>query len=248
MLKNFSKKVVFITGAGKGIGRALTDSLLSKGAYVYVLTRSKNTMKDLLINKNIKIFYGDVSNVKLIKKIFQTSLKDKKIISAIINNAGVRQRKKFLKIKPKDIEDVFKTNFFSIFNIMQIYCLYSIKQNIKSSIVNIGSIVGENGFSELAGYSSSKGALKSLTKSVAVEHAKDKIRANIVVPGFIKTSYFKKFKKDKKRLYNWTLNRTPMLRWGETNEVVNLIEFLISNESSYITGSSFNVDGGWLSS
>ena len=248
MLKNFSKKVVFITGAGKGIGRALTDSLLSKGAYVYVLTRSKNTMKDLLINKNIKIFYGDVSNVKLIKKIFQTSLKDKKIISAIINNAGVRQRKKFLKIKPKDIEDVFKTNFFSIFNIMQIYCLYSIKHNIKSSIVNIGSIVGENGFSELAGYSSSKGALKSLTKCVAVEHAKDKIRANIVVPGFIKTSYFKKFKKDKKRLYNWTLNRTPMLRWGETNEVVNLIEFLISNESSYITGSSFNVDGGWLSS
>ena len=248
MLKNFSKKVVFITGAGKGIGRALTDSLLSKGAYVYVLTRSKNTMKDLLKNKNIKIFYGDVSNVKLIKKIFQTSLRDKKIISAIINNAGVRQRKKFLKIKPKDIEDVFKTNFFSIFNIMQIYCLYSIKQNIKSSIVNIGSIVGENGFSELAGYSSSKGALKSLTKCVAVEHAKDKIRANIVVPGFIKTSYFKKFKKDKKRLYNWTLNRTPMLRWGETNEVVNLIEFLISNESSYITGSSFNVDGGWLSS
>ena len=248
MLKKFSKKVVFITGAGKGIGRALTDSLLSKGAYVYVLTRSKNTMKDLLKNKNIKIFYGDVSNVKLIKKIFQTSLRDKKIISAIINNAGVRQRKKFLKIKPKDIEDVFKTNFFSIFNIMQIYCLYSIKQNIKSSIVNIGSIVGENGFSELAGYSSSKGALKSLTKSVAVEHAKDKIRANIVVPGFIKTSYFKKFKKDKKRLYNWTLNRTPMLRWGETNEVVNLIEFLISNESSYITGSSFNVDGGWLSS
>ena len=69
MLKNFSKKVVFITGAGKGIGRALTDSLLSKGAYVYVLTRSKNTMKDLLKNKNIKIFYGDVSNVKLIKKI-----------------------------------------------------------------------------------------------------------------------------------------------------------------------------------
>lgn len=248
MLKNFSKKVVFITGAGKGIGRALTDSLLSKGAYVYVLTRSKNTMKDLLINKNIKIFYGDVSNVKLIKKIFQTSLKDKKIISAIINNAGVRQRKKFLKIKPKDIEDVFKTNFFSIFNIMQIYCLYSIKHNIKSSIVNIGSIVGENGFSELAGYSSTKGALKSLTKCVAVEHAKDKIRANIVVPGFIKTSYFKKFKKDKKRLYNWTLNRTPMSRWGESNEVVNLIEFLISNESSYITGSSFNVDGGWLSS
>ena len=83
---------------------------------------------------------------------------------------------------------------------MQVYCIYSIKHNIKSSIVNVGSIVGENGFTELAGYSSTKGALKSLTKSVAVEHAKDNIRANIVIPGFIKTSYFKKFKKDKKKI------------------------------------------------
>ena len=97
MLNNFSKKVVFITGAGKGIGRSLTESLLSKGAYVYVLTKSKNTMKDLHKNKNLKVFYGDVSNIKLIEKIFRSSLKDKKKINAIINNAGIRQRKKFEK-------------------------------------------------------------------------------------------------------------------------------------------------------
>ena len=248
MSKNLLNKVVFITGAGKGIGRTLVESLLSKGVHVYALTKSKNSMTDLKNNNNIKIFYGDVSNVKLIKKIFQTSIKDKKIINAIVNNAGIRQRKKFLKITPNDIQSVFKINFFSIFNIMQIYCLYSIKHKIKSSIINIGSIVGENGFAELAGYSSTKGALKSLTKSVAVEHAKNNIRANIVVPGFIKTSYYKKFKENKKKLYNWTINRTPMSRWGESNEVVNLIEFLISDDSSYITGSSFNVDGGWLSS
>lgn len=248
MSKNFSKKVVFVTGAGRGIGRSLTESLSSKGAYIYALTRSKNTMREFTKKKNIKIFYGDVSNLKLIKKIFNTSIKDKKFINAIVNNAGIRQRKKFLKLKKKDIESVFKTNFFSVFNIMQVYCIYSIKHNIKSSIVNVGSIVGENGFTELAGYSSTKGALKSLTKSVAVEHAKDNIRANIVIPGFIKTSYFKKFKKDKRKLYNWTISRTPMARWGESNEVINLIEFLISDQASYITGSSFNVDGGWLNS
>ena len=67
------------------------------------------------------------------------------------------------------------------------------------------------------------------------------------MPGFIKTSYFEKFKKIKK-LYKWTIDRTPISRWGEANEVVNLVEFLISDDSSYITGSSFNVDGGWLSS
>ena len=248
MSKNFSKKVVFVTGAGRGIGRSLTESLSSKGAYIYALTRSKNTMREFTKKKNIKIFYGDVSNLKLIKKIFNTSIKDKKFINAIVNNAGIRQRKKFLKLKKKDIESVFKTNFFSVFNIMQVYCIYSIKHNIKSSLVNVGSIVGENGFTELAGYSSTKGALKSLTKSVAVEHAKDNIRANIVIPGFIKTSYFKKFKKDKRKLYNWTISRTPMARWGESNEVINLIEFLISDQASYITGSSFNVDGGWLNS
>ena len=106
----------------------------------------------------------------------------------------------------------------------------------------------KKGFDELVGYSSTKGALKSLTKSFAVEHAKDNIRANIVIPGFIKTSYYDKFKSNKKKLYKWTKDRTPMSRWGEPQEVVNLIEFLISDDSTYITGSSFNVDGGWLSS
>jgi NAD(P)-dependent dehydrogenase (short-subunit alcohol dehydrogenase family) len=131
---------------------------------------------------------------------------------------------------------------------MQEFLLYSKKNRIKSSIINIGSIVGENGFKELAGYASTKGALKSLTKSFAVEYAKENIRANMINPGFIKTSYYNDFKLNKKKLYNWTLKRTPMGRWGNTNEVVNLIEFLISDKSSYITGTTINVDGGWLSS
>ena len=192
----------------------MIKSLLSKGVFVYAITKTKKRMKEFKNNKNIKIFYGDVSDTKLIKKIFLNSIKEKKIINSVVNNAGIRQRKKFLKITNKELNEVFKVNFFSIFNIMQIYCSYSIKNKIKSSIVNIGSIVGENGFDELVGYSSTKGALKSLTKSFAVEHAKDNIRANIVIPGFIKTSYYDKFKSNKKKLYKWTKDRTPMSRWG----------------------------------
>jgi len=77
--------------------------------------------------------------------------------------------------------------------------------------------------------------------------AKNKIRANIVSPGFTETSYFNKFKK-KKKLYNWTISRIPMGRWGKPKEVANLISFLLSDNSEYITGENINIDGGWLSS
>ena len=245
---NISDKVVFVTGAGKGIGRALIDSLISKNVYVFALTKSKQDLKDIKNKSNIKIFYGDVSNAKLIKRIFKFSEKNKKFINSVVNNAGIRQRKKFENIDSKSIHKIFKTNFFSIFEIMKIFSKFSVKHKLRSSIVNIGSIVGENGFSQLAGYSSTKGALKSLTKSFAVEYAKKNIRANIINPGFIKTSYYQDFKKKKSKLYKWTLERTPQGRWGEVSEIVNLIEFLISDESSYITGTNINVDGGWLSS
>ena len=239
-------KNILITGAGKGLGRALVDSLISKNIFIYALTRSKKDLNDLKDKKNIKIFYGDVSNINLIKKIFKSSEKEKKYINALVNNAGIRQRKKFINIKTKDLQEILKTNFISIFEIMKIFSIFSVKHNLTSSIVNIGSIVGENGFKELAGYSASKGALKSLTKSFAVEYAKKNIRANVINPGFIKTSYYEKFKKKNKNLYNWTLSRTPQGRWGEPLEVVNLIEFLLSDDASYITGANINIDGGWL--
>ena len=111
----------------------------------------------------------------------------------------------------------------------------------------MGSIVGQNGFSELAGYASTKSALVGLTKSFAVEMASSNIRANLINPGFIKTSYFEKFKKNKK-LYQSTLNRIPQKRWGDPKEISHMVCFLLSDFSSYITGSSIDIDGGWLSS
>ena len=111
-------------------------------------------------------------------------------------------------------------------------------------MVNIGSIVGNLGFKELAGYAATKTALIGLTKSFANEMATHKIRANLVNPGFTKTSFYRKFKK-KKKLYNWTLSRIPSNRWGEPEEIANLICFLLSTKSKYITGETINIDGGW---
>ena len=142
----------------------------------------------------------------------------------MINNAGQRQRKSFLKISKKNIREIFDVNFFSIFNLTQKYVKYSKNKNFNCSVVNISSIVGSLGFEDLSGYGSTKSALDGLTKCLASEF-KGRIRFNSIQPGFTKTSFYEKFKKKRKSLYKWTLSRIPMKRWGNPNEIAELIFF-----------------------
>lgn len=239
-------KNILVTGGGKGIGFSTILEAEKEGAYVYAIIKSKKDSKKFKNIKNIKIFYGNVSDKNLIDKIFAKSIKDNRLISGVVNNAGIRQRLKFGKIDKKKLHNIFEINFFSIFYIMQAFSNYLIKIKKTGSIVNIGSIVGKNGFSQLVGYASTKSALEGLTRSFAIEMASKKIRANVINPGFVKTSYYKKFRK-KKKLYNWTLSRTSMKRWGEPLEISSVINYLLSDKSEYITGECINVDGGWIS-
>ena len=154
MLKN---KSIIVTGVGKGLGYDILIKIVEYGGFVYGITRSKNDLKKFKNIKNCKIFIGDVSNSKILKKVFNQSKKDKKIISGLVNNAGERQRLKFEKINKAKLLKIFKNNFFSIFENMRLFSKY-LEGRINGSIVNIGSIVGINGFKELAGYASSKTA------------------------------------------------------------------------------------------
>ena len=238
---------ILVTGAGKGIGQATTNLLISKGYYVYALIKNKQDNKKFKGFKNIKIINGSVNNLNLIKKIFSEANNHNRIITGLVNNAGVRQRKNFLKINKTDLKHVFDTNFFSVFYLMQIFAKNLIEKKIPGAVVNISSIVGQTGFNQLSSYASTKGAIISLTKCFATEMAKYRIRANTISPGFTETSYFKNFKK-KQKLYNWTLSRIPLKRWGRSDEISNLIFFLLNKNSSYINGENINIDGGWLSS
>ena len=244
LLKN---KNILITGAGKGIGEELVKSALDSGAFVYALIKSKSDNRKFQKNKNLKIYNGNVKNINLINKILKASVKEDNKINCLINNAGVRFRKKFLKVKKNEIKNVFDVNFFSIFSILQTVSSFWLKKKIKGSVVNIASIVGQIGFEELSVYAASKGAIISLTKSFSTEMAKHGIRANTISPGFTKTSFYQKFKK-KKKLYNWTLSRIPMKRWANTEEVSNLILFVLSDKSKYLNGENISVDGGWINS
>ncbi len=241
ILKN---KNIIVTGAGKGIGLTTTLQIIKEGGYVYAIVKSKKDLIKFKKFKNIKVFIGNVKNLSIIEKIIKQSQKDKKAISGLVNNAGIRQRLKFHQISKEKIKEIFEINFFSKFYLMQLISKYFIKNKIEGSIVNIGSIVGKVGFNELAGYASTKTALIGLTKSFASEMAPHKIRANIVNPGFTKTSFYEKFKANKK-LFNWTLSRIPLKRWAEPEEISNLICFLLSSKSNYITGECIDIDGGW---
>ena len=165
-------------------------------------------------------------------------------MDGLINNAGQRQRKSFIDFTKKDIEQIIKVNFVSTFLLTQLFVKNS--KNHGESIVNIGSIVGEKPFSNLVGYASSKSAVSGFTKSLALELAekKNNIRVNCINPGFTKTSYFKKFKKNKK-LYNWTISKIAAGRWADSFEISKLAVFLLSKKSSYINGQIINIDGGW---
>ena len=240
------KKGVIVTGVGKGIGRQILNYFIEKEIFVYGITRNKKDILDLLNNKYCKIYISDIRKINVVKKILKHSIKKKIEINGMINNAGIRQRISFDKLTNYNLKKVFDINFFSIFKIMKIYFSYCKKYKIKSSIVNIGSIVGSVGFENLSGYSATKGALNSLTRSFAVEAAQYNIRANVVEPGFIKNSYYEKFRKTP--LYKWTLSRIPMKRWGESLEISKLVYFLYSSDSSYITGETIAVDGGWKNS
>ena len=247
MEKILKNKKILISGVGKGLGLDMLYRCIDHGAYIYGFTRSKKDLKK--INKNYlaksKLFIGDATNDKFLKKLFLYFKKNKIYLNGLINNAGQRQRKSFIKFTKKDINKILEVNFVSTFLISQ-YFVKNTNNKESSSIINIGSIVGDKPFSDLTGYASSKSAISGLTKSLALELSQKNfnIRVNCINPGFTKTSYFNKFKKNKK-LYSWTLSKISSGRWAQSSEISKLAIFLLSNKASYINGQTINIDGGW---
>jgi Tropinone reductase 1 len=248
MISNFLGKRIVVTGSGKGIGYEVAIKFLQKGASVIGVTRSlEDVMKLEDESKNFSgKYYGyvcDLSKQEDLERVSNLIIEKHSQIDVLVNNAGVRFRRPLLETSYQDFLHVMNNNVASAYFLTK--KLHPLLQKSNAArVVNVASVAGVNGVSDLSLYSASKGAIISMTKSLSLEFASQGILVNCVSPGFSMTSFYEEFKQ-KNMLYEDTIKRTPLGRWATSSEIANGIIFLSSDESSYLTGHIMNIDGGW---
>ena len=233
-------KNVFISGASRGIGRAIAYHFANNN-FVVVGT-SRNEFEFDQKNENLIPLKLDVTSRDDIAECFEM-LKSKDLLPKIlINTAGIASDQIFLRMKNEDWDNVINTNLNGVFNLSKIFVKNMIKHK-EGRIINISSISGLMGNPGQVNYSSSKAALNGFTKSLAKELGTRNITVNCIAPGFIETDMTSYIDQNEK---NKLLNSIPLKRLGKAEDVAKLVSFLASNKASYITGQTISIDGGLL--
>jgi tropinone reductase I len=245
-LKN---KKALVTGATRGIGKATADMLLQLGAEVFIVSRNQSDIDKQLQADKIRGFNSggmkcDVTNKEDRKKLFQKIKSRWGGLDILVNNAGTNTRKKTLENSEEDFDKLIDLNLKSVFELCKIFHPL-LKKSGDASIVNLVSVAGITSVGTGSPYAISKAALIHFTKYLAVEWAVDNIRVNSVAPWYIRTSLAEQVLKNKEYLKR-ILDRTPMKRVGEPEEVASVIAFLSMPAASYVTGECISVDGGFL--
>lgn len=245
---NENAKVALITGATRGIGKQIALELASQGYDIALNYRKQNeeleALKKEIESKNVKCLtvYGDVSNYEDVENFIKEIIKEFGKIDVLVNNAGITKDMLLMRMKKEDFESVIDVNLIGTFNVTKNAIPYMMKAR-NGKIVNISSVVGISGNAGQTNYSASKAGIIGFTKSLAKEVASRNINVNAIAPGFIKTDMTDVLKDEVKEEISKTI---PLKRMGEAKDVANLVKFLVSEESNYITGQVINVDGGML--
>ncbi len=248
---DFSDKTVAITGGGSGIGRAASVLFAKQGAWVHIIelneANAKGAMKEIEENEGKVIAHiCDVSDQKQVADTF------KKIeqVDVLVNNAGIGHIGKADTTSEADFEKIFRVNVKGIYN-----CLHEaiplMKANGKGVILNVCSVAAQTGIAERFAYSMSKGAVYSMTLSVAKDYLQDNIRCNCVSPARIHTPFVddylqKNYPGKEREMFDALAKTQPIGRMGTTEEVAHLILYLCSDEASFITGCDYPIDGGFI--
>ena len=238
-------RVAFVTGASRGIGRAIALTLCRSGFEIVVA--SPEIENNELVAEEIRACSGeamtlnlDVASPESVAEGFAKTLKDKTRIDVLVNNAGVTRDGLAVRMKPADWDLVLKINLDGAFRCIQ-QALPSMMRNRWGRIINISSVVGQAGAAGQANYAASKAGLIGLTKALAQEMASRNITVNAIAPGYIATDMTKALPEDVKQKI---LAGVPMGRMGTPEDVAGAVKFLASEEAGYITGHVLAVNGG----
>lgn len=232
-------KTAIVTGANRGIGYATAQLLKSRGAKVIATARS-NADINRLNDQGFLAFKLDVSIKESIDN-FKKEIKNSNITpNILVNNAGIGIMKLNLKLKRADWDKTMLTNLTSIFELTQAF-LSPMSKRKWGRIINVSSVLSHFPQKGLAHYSASKAGLEGFSKGIALEYAHKGITVNCVAPGFIKTDMIDIMGKDGQELIK---NQIPVQRMGSVEDVAELISFLASDASSYITGETIQINGG----
>ncbi len=241
-------KVALITGATRGIGRQIAITLAKEG-YDIVLNYRKENEELESVKKEIEenkvaclVVKGDVSNFEECEELVKQTIERFGKVDVLVNNAGITKDMLLMRMKKEDFEQVIDVNLIGTFNMTK-NVIQSMLKARSGRIINISSVVGVSGNAGQTNYSASKAGIIGFTKSLAKEVASRGILVNAVAPGFIETSMTEVLKEDVKEEIAKSI---PLKRMGTSQDVANVVKFLTSEDSSYITGQVLHVDGGML--
>ena len=248
MEKFLSNKVCLITGAAQGIGRSIAERFASDGAIVYICDRCENSMDEWASScsqqyaTRVVPVYFDVTNTSDAKSAIMSIYKNEGRIDALVNNAGVVFNKRIGMISHTETELMFRVNVIPVIELIQLVSRLMARQHA-GSIVNIASITAVVGSPGQVAYSSTKGAVISLTRSAAKELAPQGIRVNAIAPGIIKTERFSELYEESGDKIDVRIQKIALGRLGTPDDVANACSFLVSDRASYISGQILGVDG-----
>lgn len=241
-------KIALVTGASRGIGRAIALRLAEAGATVVVNyagnVKAAQEVESMIVDAGGKamLIQADIANTETVEDMIKNISKEYGKIDILVNNAGITRDSLLMRMKENDWDDVINTNLKGIYNTTKSVSRIMMKQK-SGRIVNMASVVGLTGNAGQANYAAAKAGVIGFSKSMAKELASRGITVNTVAPGFIETDMTLVLSDQVKEEL---VSRIPLARLGDAKDVANAVMFLVSDEASYITGQTLNVDGGMV--
>ncbi|CAI0719232.1 3-oxoacyl-[acyl-carrier-protein] reductase FabG [Serratia entomophila] len=239
---SFEGKVVLVTGASRGIGRAIAETFVARGAKVIGTATSESGAEAIsgYLGANGKGFMLNVVDAQSIDSVLASIRAEFGEIDILVNNAGITRDNLLMRMKDDEWADILDTNLTSVFRLSKAVMRAMMKKRF-GRIITIGSVVGTMGNAGQANYAAAKAGLIGFSKSLAREVASRGITVNVVAPGFIETDMTRALTDDQRA---GILSSVPANRLGDAKEIASAVAFLASDEAGYITGETLHVNGG----